>query len=495
MKTITQIVRDMPPMVRFLGVIVLLQLVLWTLIPRLLYSILPLDALEAAAWGSGFSLGNAKHPPLTGWIAGLTASATGHADWPFFLLSQLCVTGGMVCIYFLAREFFGREESALAALTPQFMFYYNVTSPEFNVNLPMLLLWPAAALFFVRAYRHDRIRDWIFLGVASGLCLLCKYTSALLFAAFAVFLLISKDRRRLLLSAGPWIAAASAFVVILPHAMWALTGGIAMMRAYVEKRMTAGANVSWWKQHFASALIILGNAVLVYLIPLGAFWLSKHERPRMPSDPVRREGALFSAVMTGVPLLVMVAIGLSGRTIRTMWLVPLFFPLGILLTALFPGEWTGKQQKRFRVSVIVFFSLCLLGIAIAFSVKSDRRRHFPARQFTAEVSRMYTERTGRPLEIMTGNAWMAGMFRHYAPGHPQGCIWNNRGEVERLGAMLKERGGLAVADSPEDMTDILNWYGEPDAPVITMDVEFRSLLGKKRTRTIRLAFLDGTAVK
>lgn len=168
MKTIPQTVRDMPPMVRFLGVIVLFQLVLWTLVPSLLYTVLPLDSLEAVAWGSGLSLGNAKHPPLTGWIAGLTASATGHADWPIYLLSQLCVTGGMVCIYFMAREFFGREESALAALTPVFIFYYNITTPEFNVNLPMLLLWPAAALCFVRAYKHDRIRDWIMLGVCSG---------------------------------------------------------------------------------------------------------------------------------------------------------------------------------------------------------------------------------------------------------------------------------------------------------------------------------------
>ena len=495
MKTIPQIIRDTPLMVRFLGVVVLLQLVLWTLVPGLLFNILPLDSLEAAAWGSGFSLGNAKHPPLTGWIAGLTASATGHADWPFFLLSQLCVTGGMACIYFMAREFFGREESALAALAPQFIFYYNVTSPEFNVNMPLLLLWPAAALFFVRAYRHDRICDWILLGIASGLCLLCKYTSSLLFAAFAAFLLLSKEHRRLLLTAGPWIAAASAFVVILPHAMWALTGGIAMMRAYVEKRMATGADASWFRRHIAGVLLILGNAILVYLIPFGAFWLSKFERPRIPADPVRREGALFSALMTGVPLLAMVVIGLSGRTIRTMWLVPLFFPLGILLTTLFSSEWTEKQRKRFRISVLAFFFLCLLGVAIAFSAKSDRRRHFPARQFTADASRMYMAKTGNALEVMAGNAWTAGMFRHYAPGHPQGCIWNNRGETERLGSMLRERGGLAVADSPEDMADILNWCGVPDAPVFTMDVEYRSFFGKKRKRTINLAVLDGAAAK
>lgn len=488
-------IQEQPPIVRLLGAILLLHLVLWTLIPDLLYAALPLDSLEAAAWGSGFSLGNAKHPPLTGWIAGLTASATGHADWPFYLLSQVCVAGGMICIYFMAREFFGREESALAALTPEFILYYNVTSPEFNVNMPLLLLWPAAALFFVRAYRHDRIRDWILLGVASGLCVLCKYYSALLFAAFGVFLLISKERRRLFLTDGPWIAAGAFFVVILPHAMWALTGGLAMMEAYVEKRMATGANISWFRRHILNVLTILGNAILVFLIPYGSFRLSKLERPRLPMDPARREGMMFSVVMMGVPLLVLTAVGLSGRTIRAMWLVPLFFPLGILLTALFPAEWSATQMKRFRVAVAVFFALCLTGVAVAHSVHSDKRKHFPARQFTAELSRMYTEQTGKPLTIMTGSAWMAGMFRHYAPGHPQGCIWNNCGEVERLGPMLREKGGIAVTDDPEDMTELLTLYGAPDTPVMTKEVEYKSLFGKKRRRTTCLAILDGAPSK
>ena len=495
MKTIPQAIREMPTSVRFLCIVLLIQVVLWTLIPSLLYSILPLDALETAAWGSGFSLGNAKHPPLSGWIAGLTAVATGHADWPFYMLSQLCATGGMVCIYFLAREFMGREGAVPAALTPQFIFYYNVTSPEFNVNMPLLLLWPAAALFFVRAYRHDRIRDWILLGVASGLCMLSKYISLLLFAAFAVFLLTAKQRRRMILSAGPWIAAASAFVVVLPHAMWAMNGGFAMMGSYVENRMNTGADESFYERYFASALLVIGNTLLVILIPLLAIWLSKFERPRMPAEPDRREGMFFASVMMGVPLLVMIAVGLSGRMVHAMWLVPVFFPLGILLAAVFPAEWTPKQALRFRFAVVVFFSMCLIGVTIAGLTHSARRKNFPVRQFTADMSRMYTEKTGKPLKVMTGNAWTAGMFRHYAPGHPQGCIWNNRGELDRLGPMLKENGGLVVADSMDSMSDILKHFGVPDLPVVSMDIEFHAVFGKKRTKTINVAILDGAALK
>ena len=495
MKTIPQAFRDMPPVVRFLGLIALLHLVLWTLVPSVLYTVLPLDSLEAAAWGSGFSLGNAKHPPLTGWIAGLTASATGHADWPFYLLSQLCVTGGMVCIYFLAREFFGREESALAALTPEFIFYYNVTTPEFNVNLPMLLLWPAAALYFVRSYKHDRIRDWILLGVMSGLCFLCKYYSVLLFAAFGVFLLISKERRRLILTAGPWIAAASACLVILPHMMWALTGGLAMMEEYVEDRMAFSPDDSWFHRHIAGVLVILGNAAGVFMIPFAAFLLAKRKLPLVPADPARREAALFAAVMTCVPLILLTAIGLSGNAVRAMWLVPLFFPLGLLLTAVFPSAWTSVQTRWFRLETGAFFIACLIGVTVAGLVHSTHRKQFPAKRFAAEMSQLYKEKTGRPLEIMIGDAWASGLMRHYAPGHPQGCIWDNPCEVERLGLMLRRCGGLAVSDDPKDIDFVVEHFGTPDSPRMSVEIEYSAPLGKTRTRTINLAVLDGTSAK
>ena len=497
MKPFQHIVHDAPPAVRFLGIVLLLQLVLWTVLPDLLFSVLPLDTLEAIAWGSGFTLGNAKHPPLTGWIAGLTAAAAGHADWPFYLLSQICVAGGMAFIYLLAREFLEREGSVLAALTPQFILYYNVTSFEFNVNMPMLLLWPAAALFFVRAYKRDLLRDWILLGVFSGLSILCKYYSSLLLAAFGVFLLTSKARRRLFLGAGPWIAAASACLAILPHAMWALTGGLAMMASYVEDRMAVHGEIPWFVRHFKSTGIILGNAVLVILIPLLAILLAKRERPRIPaeSETGRREGMFFAAVMIGVPLLVLTAIGLSGSNVRTMWLVPVFFPLGILLASLFPAEWTEKQWKWFRVSVIVFMALTLAGVAAGNVKHSSQRKHFPAKKFTAEISKMYREQTGKPLEIVIGGAWTSGMFRHYAPGYPHGCIRKNASEVERLGPMLRKRGGLAVSDKEEDVDAAVEMFGSADTPRMTKEVEYRSRFGRKRTKTIYLAILDGAAAK
>ena len=495
MKSIPLTIRELPPNVRLLGIILLLQLVLWTLVPSLLYTVLPLDSLEAVTWGSGFSLGNAKHPPLTGWMAGLAVSATGFADWPIYLLSQLCVTGGLVCIYFLAREFFGREESALAALALVFIPYYNITTPEFNVNMPTLLLWPMAALFFVRACRRDLLRDWILLGVSAGLCFLCKYYSMLLFASFAAYMLTSKERRSLFLHAGPWIAAASGILVILPHAMWALTGGLAMMESYVEGRMETGEDVSWFRLHLADVLTILGFAALAFAIPLCMLFLAKRERPCIPAKPDRREAFFFAAMMTGFPLVVLTVLGLFGNAIRAMWVDPLFFPAGILLVSLFSPDWTEKQKKVFHLIVILCFGATLTGITVAGLVHTTHRRNFPAKQVTAEITEMYRQETGKELKVVFGNAWAAGMFRQYAPGHPHGCVRKNTCEVERLGPLLREYGGLAVSEKKYDINVALEQFGSPDAKQITLEYEYSSPLGKKDRKKLYLAFLDGGTAK
>jgi hypothetical protein len=268
-----------------------------------------------------------------------------------------------------------------------------------------------------------------------------------------------------------------------------------MMEAYVENRMAFNPDDTWFHRHIAGVLVILGTAVLVGLIPLAAFLLARWQFPRKPVEPARREALFFAAVMMGVPLLVLTVLGLSGNAVRAMWLVPLFFPLGILLTALLPAEWTPRQTLWFRLETVAFFIACLIGITVAGMVHSTNRRNFPAKRFATDVARLYEEKAGRPLEVMIGDAWASGLMRHYAPGHPQGCIWDNRGELERLGPMLRQRGGLAVSDDPNDIDFAVEHFGTPDSPRMSLEIEYGAPLGKKRTKTINLAFLDASAAK
>ncbi|WP_214672705.1 hypothetical protein, partial [Escherichia coli] len=72
--------------------------VLWTLILINLKAAqdVHMDVAEAFAWGQKFQFGYGKHPPLSGWIAGLWFKLFPVRDWPTYALAMTVLACGMV---------------------------------------------------------------------------------------------------------------------------------------------------------------------------------------------------------------------------------------------------------------------------------------------------------------------------------------------------------------------------------------------------------------
>ena len=68
-----------------------LHLLIWTLVPSFSNINLPLDTIEALAWGSNLDWGFNKHPPLSAFIVQVIYKIFGTNDWAYYLLSQVCV--------------------------------------------------------------------------------------------------------------------------------------------------------------------------------------------------------------------------------------------------------------------------------------------------------------------------------------------------------------------------------------------------------------------
>ena len=67
------------------------QLILWTIIPTISNTNLPLDTIEALAWGSNLDWGFNKHPPLSAFAVEIFYTLFGTSDWSYYLLSQIFV--------------------------------------------------------------------------------------------------------------------------------------------------------------------------------------------------------------------------------------------------------------------------------------------------------------------------------------------------------------------------------------------------------------------
>ena len=117
-----------PSKIFFLFLIV--HLLTWTLIPSLTNNNLPLDTIEALAWGSNLDWGFNKHPPLSAFAVEVFYQIFGSQDWAFYFLSQVFVIIAFFAVYKLSLEILNNEKLALlSVLLLEGIYFYNFTTP------------------------------------------------------------------------------------------------------------------------------------------------------------------------------------------------------------------------------------------------------------------------------------------------------------------------------------------------------------------------------
>ena len=125
------------------------HLLIWTLIPSLINTNLPLDTIEALAWSSKFEWGYYKHPPISAFIVGAVYFTLGSNDWAYYLLSQLCVIISFFYVWKLSNQFFkGNLFPLLSVLILESIIFFNYTTPEFNVYVCQLPFKALTVYFF-----------------------------------------------------------------------------------------------------------------------------------------------------------------------------------------------------------------------------------------------------------------------------------------------------------------------------------------------------------
>ena len=118
------------------------HLIFWTLIPSLTNHNLPLDTIEALAWGSNLDWGFNKHPPMSAFMVEIFYSIFGSNDWAYYLLSQIFIIFSFFVIFQFSKEILNNEILALiSVLLLEGIYFYNFTTPEFNVNVCQIPFW------------------------------------------------------------------------------------------------------------------------------------------------------------------------------------------------------------------------------------------------------------------------------------------------------------------------------------------------------------------
>ena len=179
------------------------HLLIWTVIPSISNVNLPLDTIEALAWGSNLDWGFNKHPPLSAFAVEVVYRIFGNQDWAYYILSQIFVVFSFIVIFKLSLHLFNNPNYALLSIfLLEGIFFYNFTTPEFNVNIAQLPFWALTIYFSYRCIKHNKITDFILLGLFIGLGILSKYLFFYLVAGVKLLFLyfIFKKKIKFILS-------------------------------------------------------------------------------------------------------------------------------------------------------------------------------------------------------------------------------------------------------------------------------------------------------
>ncbi len=200
------------------------HLIIWTLVPSLTNKNLPLDTIEALAWGSNLDWGFNKHPPMSAFFLEVFYKIFGSQDWVYYLLSQIFVLTAFFYVFKFANEVLGNHKlSLISVFLLESIFFYNFTTPEFNVNVCQLPFWSLVIYYSWKIYDRKKIEfiDCFLVGLFAAIGFLSKYLFVYLLVSIILLFIHLIFIRKIKKFDFKYLITIEVFLVLLiPHLIW-----------------------------------------------------------------------------------------------------------------------------------------------------------------------------------------------------------------------------------------------------------------------------------
>ena len=411
-----------------------IHLILWTLVPSLTNNNLPLDTIEALAWGSNLDWGFNKHPPASAFFLEVFYQIFGAQDWAYYLLSQIFVVTAFVVVFKFAEELFKNKAlSLISVLLLEGIYFYNFTTPEFNVNVCQLPFWALCVFYSWKLFDRQQIsfKDCVLLGVFAAIGFLSKYLFIYLLVAvdilFFYVIFIKKYKKfdfKYLISLEIFI------VLLIPHLIW-LTNNDYVTITYGLSR-TELEN-SGLLDHIIYPLIFLGKQIGI-LIPffIMSFFLVKKFKFKIS---LKDKKLLFLIFINLVPIgLIFLTSMLTGSKIRTMWITPFYLFFGVLIVYIFQAQVNLKKLNRFISAFLILFIFSPLTYAYVSIAETEKRTDYQGKEIAIKVQYAWNNDHKDPINVVLGDEWVAGNLSYHLESRP---AWEGLITKDKLNLLSK----------------------------------------------------------
>ena len=410
----------------FFYIFLSIHLILWTLIPSLTNSNLPLDTIEALAWGSNLDWGFNKHPPMSAFVVEIFYQIFGTNDWAYYLLSQIFIVFSFFIIFQFSKEILNNEILALiSVLLLEGIYFYNFTTPEFNVNVCQIPFWVLTVYYSWKIFNQKipRFKDCVIVGIFAVGGLLSKYIFIYLLIAIDilfVYLIVFKKEKKFHFN---YLISLEVFLVLLiPHIIWLFNNDFITITYGLTR---SGADSSTMLDHLIYPIIFILKQVGI-LIPIFVMLYFLIKKIKINYN-LKDKKLLFLLAINILPiLLILFTTMIMGSKIRTMWMTPFYLFFGTLLVYVFQKYIVKQNYKSFIMSFLILFLLSPITYAYISITENDKRTDYPGKQIADKVQLSWNKEFKDPINIVLGNEWNAGNLSYHLETRP---VWD--GEVEQ----------------------------------------------------------------
>ena len=425
------------------------HLIIWTLIPSITNKNLPLDTIEALAWGSNLDWGFNKHPPMSAFFVEFFFQLFGSKDWAYYLLSQIFVVVSFIYVFKFANEILQDAKlSLISVLVLESIFFYNFTTPEFNVNVCQLPFWSLVVYYTWKIYSTKEIKifDCFLLGLFAAIGFLSKYLFFYLLVSITLLFLYSIFYKKIKKFDFKYFIILEVFVVLLiPHLIWLHENDYVTI-SYGLKRTGLEQSGNFDNIKLPIIFFLKQLGILIPFFILNFFLIKKFRFKINFGD--KKFIFLFFVNLLPIILIILTS-AITGSKIRTMWMTPFYLFFGVMFIYFLKSQINIKKISSFLiVFVILFFSSPIIYSYISVKEK-NKRTDYAGKEIAELVERRWNKNFSNEIMYVIGDEWHAGNLSYHLPSRPK-WFESIKGTVNQL----DPNGGIVYTGNAEILKQV-----------------------------------------
>jgi 4-amino-4-deoxy-L-arabinose transferase-like glycosyltransferase len=400
-------------------IFIFLHLVIWTIVPSITNNNLPLDVIEALAWGSNLDWGFNKHPPGSAFFPEVIFQIFGAQDWAFYLLSSIFVVIAFYYVFKFANEILGNIKlSLISVLLLESIYFYNFTTPEFNVNVCQLPFWSLVVYYSWKIYETQKIKfiDCFLVGLFAAIGFLSKYLFVYLLVSINLLFIYLIFFKRIKKFDFKYLIILEVFIILLvPHFIW-LNNNDFVTIVYGLKR--TGFEGSGVIDHLKYPVIFLFKQIGMLIPFFFLIWLLVKKIKFKINFKDKKLTFLFFTNILPIMLILMTSI-ITGSKIRTMWMTPFYLFFGVFFVYFLQSQINLKKINSFIYGFLFFFFLSPILYSYVSISKTDKRTDYPGKEIATKAQIIWEKDFDKEIEFVTGDEWKAGNLSYHLKSRPK----------------------------------------------------------------------------